>query len=56
MVDLITLFHVCLNNVSLVLEMYDLSPKEKYHLKKIKGDLEVYLNAKTVNIVTSLDK
>ncbi len=56
MLDLITLFHVCLNNVNFILEMYDLSSKEKYHLKKIKGDLEVYLNAKTVNTVVSLDK
>lgn len=52
MLDLITLFNVCLNNVNLVLEIYDLSPKEKYHLKKIKGDLEVYLRAETIDNVS----
>lgn len=46
MIDLITLFKVCLTNIHMALDMYDLSPKEIYQLKKLKGDLEVYLNEK----------
>ena len=53
MVDILTLFQVSINNIDLMFEMYDLSSKEKYHFKKIKGDMEVYIHEKTVNNVSS---
>ena len=49
MIDLITLFKVCLTNIDMTIDMYDLSPSELYKLKKLKGDLEVYLLEKDIN-------
>lgn len=48
MIDYITLFKTCLYNCKLILEMYDLTPTERYKLHMLKKDLEVYLREKGV--------
>lgn len=56
MIDYIVLFKTCLYNCELMLEMYDLTPRERYKLNKIKGDLEVYLREKDINTANSNNK
>lgn len=53
MLDILTLFQVSISNIDLIFEIYDLSSKEKYLLKKIKSDMEVYIHEETVNNVSS---
>lgn len=55
MVDILTLFQVSITNIDIVLDMYDLSAKERYHLKKIKGYMEVYLREKIVDTSVSIN-
>lgn len=48
MIDYIILFKTYLYNCNLILELYDLTPTEKYKLHRLKVDLEVYLREKGV--------